>query len=73
MSKVLVALALALAIGGCNVTPQQAAALTCALAADGATVVAIYAPGAAPPKATASSQVACNAASQVGSILGSAK
>jgi len=59
----------ALALAGCNVTGQQAAALTCALGVDGVTVVGIYAPGAA-PKSSATSQVACNAATQVGSILG---
>lgn len=61
------ALALAGPLPGCY-SPQQAAALTCVLASDGATVAAIYKPGVA-PKATASAQVACDAGARVGAIL----
>lgn len=55
-----------------SLTPQQTGQLICALASDGATVTAIYAPSAA-PKAGASAQVACAAGTQVGQIVGGAQ
>lgn len=70
--KKLVLLTPVLALCGCqslgSMTPAQQAQLTCVLAADTSAVVAIYAPGKA-PKTSATSQVLCDAGTQVGQIL----
>lgn len=63
----------AASLGGCqSLTPQQTGQLVCVLASDGATVAAVYKPGVA-PKASATAQVACDAGTQVGAILGASK